>query len=336
MNDKEITRNEVENMIRDHGDACIYYGEVLLCGVESADAIKKRLASEMNHKELDIVVSQDSLYERFKNDDEKVYFNRYDGRTVYGPNFDLEKGYALSELIDTVWIHYKEEHLEYSPECTTMLLDFAYLDCGQDGDPEMAIEFKNVGIYGAGDDSTLVLVIKEINGKLQCTYGDETWGRSGGVINSAGIMFSMGNHGAGQDGYALGILDANAEYHWVYGVDTSDFNTAYDFFSCEDGYKIFECDADINNEQYKFFVSNDPKISDNALFSTMHKKYAEYADIKSAKEVARIREQAKESYGITEEMLWLDPLFESSYCSYISGNPLEMVNYVSGKALGWD
>ena len=113
-------------------------------------------------------------------------------------------------------------------------------------------------------------------------------------------------------------------------MDTICDTPAEDYFSREDGF-IYECEAYINDKTYKFYVSDDSNISADALFRTMKK---EYNDLKNAKEVAKIREQAKKDYGITEEMLWMDPLFESTY--HGSGNPMEMMNRACGKGIGWD
>ena len=277
-------------------------------------------------------VSKDSLYERFKNDNEKVYFDRYDGYCAQdAPNFDCDGGYTLLNLIDTVWLHYLGYFIKpcEEPEDLKMQIEFAYLDCGQDGDPEMAIEFRNLGRYGS-----LVLVIKEVNGKLQCTYGYETWDRSDTMINTAGILCGTGSSGFGRHGYDLGMLDANAEYHLVYSFTSyTDYDESYDessvmnyFPNCEDN--IYWCSAWINGTRYTFYVSNDPKLSSDELFNTMKKH--DSSEIDNAKEVAKIREQTKESYGITEEMLGLDPLFGYEYYGK------EMMEYVSGRALGWD
>jgi len=130
--------------------------------------------------------------------------------------------------------------------------------------------------------------------------------------------------------YRLGILDADGRYHTVYSINTEAYKNAEGYFPCDEGY-IYECDAVINDGQYKFFVSNESYVSNDVLYVVMNEKRK---NLKSSKEVAQIREDALEAYGITKEMIWSDPLFESS-CSE-TGNPLEVTNNATGRGLGWD
>ncbi len=255
------------------------------------------------------------LYEKFRNNTVKLYFDNSSSAIPYGPAFCMSDGYTLSELEEIIYLHY---NLEWRDDATQ--IDFNYLDCGMDGIPEMAIEFKGVGIYSIEDDSTLVLVIKEENGQLQCRYRYETWARSAVVLNRAGVVATWGTSGAAHHSGKVGILDADVKLKWIYSLSRT-------YCSPEDesdlaaisGTDMYECYITMDGEEYLCYISDNSNTSNDKLYQIMCEDENLKAlnmtrdDICHPEEIAQLREKVLEKYGCTKSCLEADQVFEASY-----------------------
>ena len=303
-----------------------------LCGIKTMEEIKVQLNAKYNAPLQEIIVPKDSLYEKFKDNTAKLYFEYYSCDTSYGPGFCMPDGCTLSELEEIIFLHYNLEWRQRDVQ-----IDFNYLDCGLDGIPEMAIEFKGVGIYSMNEDDTLVLVIKEENGQLQCKYGYETWGRSGAVLNRAGVVASFGTGGAAYQGGEVGILDADVNCKWIYVLDREYCSTSYDSgLAGVSGTDMYRCSILMDGEKYLCYVSDDENTSNDELYQIMceeeNLKFMDMTreDICHPREIAPLREKVLEKYGCTKSCLEADQVFGASYAG---GNIIETV---FGSFANWD
>lgn len=148
-----------------------------------------------------------NLYEGFLSDEEKLYFD-YMAMNYPSAAVGVE-GMTLSELLES----FPEQYwgLEGTPE-----VEYSYLDCGNDGEAELAVRFVGMGIYSPGDDSTLVYIIKEMDERLELCYCYETWARSDTSINRYGYVTSGGSGGASNHGYGAGYIDETGKWNYLY------------------------------------------------------------------------------------------------------------------------
>ena len=128
---------------------------------ESSDVVEKE-------------VVRSELYELFLADEALMYSQMYSRNVENTIGGDV--GYSLSALIEGFkdWYYGMQEPLT---------VEYAYIDCGNDGVEELAVRFVGMGIYEPGDDSTVVYVIKEIDGQLEYCYKYQTWARSETTLN---------------------------------------------------------------------------------------------------------------------------------------------------------
>lgn len=258
------------------------------------------------------------LYEKFRNNTVKLYFDNSSNVTPYGPAFCMSDGYTLSELEEIIYLHY---NLEWRDDATQ--IDFNYLDCGMDGIPEMAIEFKGVGIYSTNDDSTLVLVIKEENGQLQCRYRYETWARSAAVLNRAGVVATWGTSGAAYHSGEVGILDADVKLKWIYSLSETYCSPEYESdLAAISGTDMYQCYITMDGEEYLCYISDDPNTSNDKLYQIMCEDENLKAlnmtrdDICHPEEITQLREKVLEKYGCTKSCLEADQVFAADYGGY--------------------
>ncbi|NLP14050.1 MAG: hypothetical protein GX383_06170 [Clostridium sp.] len=156
-------------------------------------------------------------YEKFMKNEMKVSFDRfvkneYTGETL----FEAGSEYSLSELLHLVTDHY----LEYSTNKKIGYIDYSYIDCGKDGVNELALRFNGIDIYYEDDDSTLVYIIKYIDGKLSVCYYYETWVRSDSAINKYGYYKSSGSGGASNHGEEYGLIDKDGNWHFIASIES--------------------------------------------------------------------------------------------------------------------
>jgi len=106
-------------------------------------------------------------------------------------------------------------------------LDYAYLDCGADGIPELAL--RATFDYG-GDEMVRHFVIKEKEGKLYLTYQNSGFYRSfTDISNKYGLINECISYGAATNYIRVGVLNSEGRYELYYDLNTSyDANLTYD------------------------------------------------------------------------------------------------------------
>lgn len=149
-----------------------------------------------------------NLFEDLLSGQGKLYFHNYNHMYIDTPIFDISKGYTIDEIIDILSQDYYM--FEQRPQ-----ISYAYLDLGNDGIMEYAVQFTGMGIYGLGDDSTLVYIIKEKQGVLELCFSYETWARSDSSLNCSGYYTSAGSSSATCHVVSCGYINGMGEYHYI-------------------------------------------------------------------------------------------------------------------------
>ena len=239
------------------------------------------------------------LYEAFKSGKEKLYIQTTpvspEMDLSYGPTYDSQDGYTLDELTAAVKEGYEQSNDKLN-------VSFSYLDCGDDGIPELALEFKGLGLYNPEDDSTVVFIIKESGGKLYSYYHFETWARSSTEINEKGVISSFGSGGAAEHGGYEAFIDSTGHckevyYTWESGIEASD--TTYSAYVT----------LTIDDTTSEYFCTDDESIPEDALAQFVEFRGIENADQiptltseELSKQTQELIENAFSKNGVTKEM----------------------------------
>lgn len=172
-------------------------------------------------------------YEKFLNNEASLSFDRYMQKGYFinpdnteEPLFQKGTEYTLSEILKKLTAYY----LEHSDNKKINYIDYAFIDCGKDGEGELLLRFNGMDIDGADDNSTLVYVIKYIDGKLYLCYYYETWARSETSINEYGFITSSGSGGASLHITDYSFIDKNGNWRPIVYVESElNINTLQQF-----------------------------------------------------------------------------------------------------------
>ena len=177
--------------------------------VPTVTSIKK---PTLNTEELSM-----EAYEKFMKNETKVSFDRF------MPKDDMEEAfckkgneYTLSEVLDIVTAYY----FKYSTNKKIKYIDYSYINCGKDGVNELVLRLNGMDIYDKDDDSTLVYIIKYIDGKLSLSYHYETWARSDSTMNEYGYYQSGGSNGAGNHSSDYGLIDKDGNWQFIVSIES--------------------------------------------------------------------------------------------------------------------
>ena len=161
-----------------------------------------------------------TMYQAFLDGNEPVYLDMYYEHNLSEyPDLD-------TEYFKTNTPYYKDGFAqnmaynmgyEYTDDFHMNELQYAYIDCGNDGNKELALWFKDVE---TGYDLTqCIIVIKEIDDKLQVCYAKLYGYRAFSYINPYGLVFNSGSGGAALWYTGLEMIDADGVRRFVYGQD---------------------------------------------------------------------------------------------------------------------
>lgn len=175
-------------------------------------------------------MSTEEMYQGFLDGTERVYcdnreYTFYDSVADAEVKFFSDKnGYTLKEFVREI-----QEILDLEPDISIRItaVNWAMMDWGNDGEPELALEVITDGdLWEEGDDYQFG--IKNIDGKLQICYRTVSAYRSYNYFeNRYGLVSDNYYWGMGY-GSTTGWLDANGEYHFLYGVSSDAANYVYD------------------------------------------------------------------------------------------------------------
>lgn len=102
--------------------------------------------------------------------------------------------------------------------------------------PFFAIQFRGVGIDGADDDSTTVVILSYVNEKLHISHCFNTWSRSSGEFKDNGYIYRQGASSACESGINAGFIGFDGQYTELYYIDRyrgcfDDMNVFYQVYS---------------------------------------------------------------------------------------------------------
>ncbi len=162
-------------------------------------------------------VEQQSLYERFLAGSERVYGDRFEVRIWDSVNDTVVipdgQGRTLCELVERILTPY------YEAENWRKLqsVEYAYLDCGNDGVPELALGIRSTDDWSEAYDQ---LVIKEIDGRLQLCWLGETYYRTyEELAGTQGLIVTSGSSGYASNYYSLSAIGADGDFRTLYSED---------------------------------------------------------------------------------------------------------------------
>ncbi|NLM59587.1 MAG: hypothetical protein GX194_10840 [Clostridium sp.] len=257
-------------------------------------------------------------YEKFMKNEMKVSFDHFVKNEFMGEAlFETGKEYTLSELLHTVTAFYSED----STKKKINYIDYSYIDCGKDGEKELALRFNGIGI---NNENTYVYIIKYFGGKLSVCYYYETWARSESKINEYGYYESSGSGGASNHGTEYGLIDKDGNWHFIASIESE---LSINQLAFVDELKkipqvaeakgitanielITLCldDEDDNNERYYSFkvYNNDwePIEDENLYTDSVYKEIFEEASVPfiTPDEVSDLIAKKEKEVGVTDEI----------------------------------
>lgn len=156
-------------------------------------------------------------YKKFMKNEMKVSFDRFMPKDDMGEAL-YKKGseYTLSEVLGIVKAYY----LKYSTNKKIKYIDYSYIDCGKDGVNELVLRLNGMDIYDKDDGSTLIYIIKYIDGKLSLCYYYETWARSDSTMNEYGYYQSGGSNGASNHSSDYSLIDKDGNWQPIVSIES--------------------------------------------------------------------------------------------------------------------
>ena len=189
------------------------------------------------------------MYESFLAGTEPLYFDiaNVDGMLIgdtYEPVYKEDTPYILDEVINT-WLMQANE---YGEDYAIGEVKYTYIDCGQDGEPELAISFEGLNINAGYPEMQQACIIKAIDDKLQLCFSRDYGYRAYLTIKDNGTMVYSGSNGAAYHTNIYEMVDKEGKYEYIYGVDTS--YIPQDLFYEIDDYDESEYDDVLSNSMY--------------------------------------------------------------------------------------
>ena len=151
-------------------------------------------------------ISRD-LYEEFLLGNEKIdasYFGEYKDYSYMMsiPNAEVPTDkLSLEEIIQFVTMHLVTQRDDIEP-----FVQYAFIDAGLDGDPELALCINGLG------DFRLETIIKCIDGELYLTAALDAWTRNDVYIYRTGYVETDGSAGFNSSLQDMGVIDENGKY----------------------------------------------------------------------------------------------------------------------------
>lgn len=194
-----------------------------------------------------------SIYESFLKNESKVYVSKNNNMGRYADIKSLEeKNVTLEELVNGL-IDYTLE--KYSSKIKIDTVDYAFIDCGKDSVPDLAL---NVTIATTGEAWSTLIIIQEISGRLETVYSNDSWSRCYRKINQYGYIAEDGSGGASSHGFSKEYVDGKGNWHFVYYND-AEYRAPND--------ELKEMGLEDNYVYFKFYFDDPDKDYENYYFS---------------------------------------------------------------------
>lgn len=176
-----------------------------------------------------------------------------------------QKGmFSFRDLVDGI----QHEMLEDYVRNKIGEMQYALIDCGNDGKKQLALCAYGLGIYSRDDDSSLTMVFDYKAGNVVLVYAADTWARSYNEVYKNGLAFGFGSGGALCHYVWEGIIGADGIYRKSYechietgqGLDgMSYYGDAWNSnFSDDWSYAVDFCEYTINDEMfYAYYIADE-------------------------------------------------------------------------------
>ncbi|WP_049945385.1 lysozyme inhibitor LprI family protein [Butyrivibrio sp. AC2005] len=331
--DKEATDSaETPSDVAEAGDtsAAEKDGDTLAAAEEGATektenvakALDTSASSEDASKQFEELISgQGSLsfsYYRKNVFKESDFLSYIDGILVKVP---ADREFTLAELKDEFNEIFNSEDGYYA-EGEVSSVRYSYLDCGNDGIPEMSIQMTGPFIE---PESDLTLIVKEIEGQLQVVYAYVTWSRSWTEINEYGFISGDGSNGASNHCWDTACVNADGQYLFGYYEEQEYDFDMFAHFKDHDDYDLSKLDGSImtyslrlneyseDSPAFQYYTyevydseSYEPKEVTDLYTDSAYKKvmdcFKEY-NIVSMDEYEKIKSDKLTSIGATKEIM---------------------------------
>ena len=241
--------------------------------------------------------------------------NYYEGNLFSG----LEsKEYTLPDLVKAFNEIFNDTERYYGDEGVTYV-GYSYLDCGNDGNKELALMFICPVVE---PNSTLEMILKEMDGQIQVVYTFCTWSRSETRINKFGVISGGGSGGATLHGWDRHII--NADGIFVFGYSAEEQSDIEQFASSQgiDATETYNFDdvvcvysmrtkpytsGDYEPEYYAYEVYKDyeEELNNPNLYTdSEYQRFMDKFDISflTMDEFNKLEEKRLAEIGVTEEM----------------------------------
>lgn len=159
----------------------------------------------------------DGRYKAFLDGDEKAYFDNtffLDISDEIAGAFDKKRGYTIYEIMETVIGTSAFEGGGYNQAKPELI------DCGMDEEKELLVDLSLPSykdpVYDMGEYYSNLLVIKEVDGRLETMFYTDSKAYSFGSVNAAGYVEYGGSARFGIGVTGAGFLDADANWHLYY------------------------------------------------------------------------------------------------------------------------
>lgn len=220
-------------------------------------------------------VADMDMYEAFLNNEEVVYGDRVDYANYYSESdadFDLEfekgRGYTLTEFV----LRNVECEVSQFESADLTTVNYAYIDCGNDGVKELAIQLIMDSEYMGQINKEYI--IKEIGGKLQICYRAYGLYRTEEYIaNNYGLIYSGGSSSAYSYSSGYGYVNEDGDYVFLNSVET-EYGLGCEFDGLGGIYDVaskYRDDIDVDQMYMDGYVFSNP--SD---FDFENNDYSEY------------------------------------------------------------
>lgn len=187
--------------------------------------------------------TSEELYQDFLAGNEKVYVDQLDYTTYdyeiddYVPYFTGTEGMTLTGMLQDVIA----VEAEFS-EMFLASLDYSLIDCGMDGEPELAI----YAIFSTDyyEQYEKQFIVRNVDGKLQlCHVLDGSEGFYNCLENVNGLVSTSGYYGYGSYTHGEGFFDGDGKYHFVYDAEDS----YYGVYALDERFEEYINDEDMED-----------------------------------------------------------------------------------------
>lgn len=205
-----------------------------------------------------------AVYETFLNGENTVSFDYY-MENIFNdceclldadkniPLIDNDKEYTLSGLVDSFKDAFAKDSNKDSREDIHINAKYSYLDCGADGEKELAVELD--GPFSIAElNAKLTFVIKELDGKLQVIYVFPKREGNDNEINEYGLIW--GKEHVDSEVYKTDVRYINSDGKYIFGYHDH-FDRLYNPVGLyTDEHILWLDEYDQNEEEYPYYVEN--------------------------------------------------------------------------------